>query len=158
VREAIIALNYFKNRSRLTFFGKITHKPKERGQELLKDLRNMSWDLMLFRMMEWQAILPGEGDFLIPYFLSFDRKMVQLFDLFPLKAILAHNDSVPMIPLWETPPLEALRKEISVEKINYYFTDRARADRYRERQAASRPDSSSLKDDLEQDVLRLLTY
>lgn len=156
VREAIIALNYFKNRSRLTFFGKINPRPEEKGQELLKDLRNMSWDLMLFRVMERQATLLGEGDFLVPYFLSFDRKMVQLFDLFPLKAILTHNNSAPIFPLWETPPLEVLQKDMDMENIKYYFTDKARTSRYSERQAYH--DLSSLKDDLEQKVLKVLTY
>jgi hypothetical protein len=158
VREAIIALNYFKNRSKLTFFGKISPKPKEKVQEILKYLRNMSWDLMLFRVMERQATLPGEGDFLIPYFLSCDRKMVELFDLFSIKAILAHNDSPLMFTLWETPPLDALRKEIDIEGINDYFTETARNIRYAERLAAPRPDFSNLKDDLEQEVLRLLTH
>jgi hypothetical protein len=157
VREAIIALNYFRNRSSLTFFGKINPKPKERGRELLKDIKNMSWDLMLFRMMERIATLPGQGDFLIPYFLSFDRKMVQLFDLFPLKAILAHSDSPLMIPLWETSPLKELQKEIDIEIINDYFTETARNIRYSEREATPRPDFGDLRNTLEQDVLKLLT-
>jgi hypothetical protein len=158
VREAIIALNYFKNRSSLTFFGKINPKHKEKEQELLKELRGMSWDLMLFRVMERIATMPGQGDFLIPYFLSFDKKMVQLFDLFPLKAILAYDAGTQMIPLWATPPLDELQKEIKIEKVKDYFGDIASKVRFAERQSDPSPDLSSLKKNLEEEVVRLLTF
>lgn len=158
VREAIIALNYFKNRSRLTFFGRINSKPKEKGPELLKELRGMSWDLMLFRVLERIATMPGQGDFLIPYFLSFDKKMVQLFDLFPLKALLASDAGAQMLPLWVTPPLDELQKEIKIEKVKDYFGDIASKVRFAERQSDPRPDLSSLKKNLEEEVVRLLTF
>lgn len=157
VREAIIALNYFKNRSKLTFFGKIGLKSKEKGLGLLKELRNMSWDLMLFRVMERIASLPGQGDFLLPYFLSFDKKMVQLFDLSPLRAILAYDNTAQVIPLWETPPLEALEKEIDITGIEQYFSQTFSNVRYADRRADPRPDFSELKERLEAEVVRLLT-
>jgi len=158
VREAMIALTYFKNRSRLSFFGKINPKPKEKMQELLKELRGMSWDLMLFRVMERIATMPGQGDFLIPYFLSFDKKMVQLFDLFPLKAILASENGTQMLPLWVTPPLDELQKEINMEKIEDYFSHIASRVRLVERLANTRPDLGNLKKQLEAKITRLLTY
>jgi hypothetical protein len=157
VREAMIALTYFKNRSKLSFFGKINPKPKEKRQELLKELRGMSWDLMLFRVMERLATVPGEGDFLIPYFLSFDKKMVQLFDLFPLKAILASTDGT-MLPLWVAPPLDELQKEIKTEKIEHYFSQIASNIRSVERVANPRSDLGNLKKQLEEKITRLLTY
>jgi len=158
VREAIIALHYFKNRSRLNFFGKIGPRPKAKAQRLLIDLRNMSWDLMLFRMMERQATLPGAGDFLIPYFLSFDRKMVQLFDLFPLKALLAHEKAAQMVPLWETDPVEELRKEIDTGNVEFYFGETAGNVRRSERLADPWPDLSGIRINLEQEVVRLLSF
>jgi hypothetical protein len=157
VREAIIALNYFKNRSRLTFFGKIRPRPHGEAQGLLKELRNMSWDLMLFRMMERQATLSGVGDFLIPYFLTFDKKMLQLFDLSPLKAIMYHSDTGQMIPLWETNPLEVLQKEINIKNIELYFGETARNIRLSDRLSNPRPDFNRLKMSLEQEVVTLLS-
>jgi len=158
VREAIIALNYFKNRSRLTFFGRINPKPKEKCQELLKELRGMSWDLMLFRVLERIATMPGQGDFLIPYFLSFDKKMVQLFDLFPLRAILACDAGGQMLPLWVTPPLDELQKEIKIEIIKDYFSSIASNVRFAERQADRSPDLSDLEKSLEVEVVSLLAH
>jgi hypothetical protein len=158
VREAIIALHYLKNRSKLIFFGKINPKRKEKRQELFKELRGMSWDLMLFRVMEKIATLPGEGDFLIPYFLSFDKKMVQLFDLFPLKGILASQEGTQMLPLWVTPPLDELQQEIKIEKIRDYFSNIASNVRFIERLADTRPDLGNLKTHLEEKITRLLTY
>lgn len=157
VREAIIALNFFKNPSRLTFFGKIRAERGWTGPELLKELRNMSWDLMLFRIMERMAAIPGKGDFLIPYFLTFDRKMVQLFDLFPLKAVFAYGDAAQMIPLWETEPLEELRKLIDTKNIEGYFGEVALKIRHAERQFNPRPDLSGLRIKLEQDVVSLMS-
>ena len=159
VREVIMALHYFKNRSELTFFGKfINLRRKEQGQQLLKDLKNMSWDLMLFRVMERMATLPGQGDFLIPYFLSFDKKMVELFDLFPLRAILAYGDAAQMVPIWETAPLEELNKDIDIEYIKDYFSETASNIRQTERRLDPRPDFNNLKQNLEEEVIRLLTY
>lgn len=158
VREAIIALNYFKNPSKLTFFGTISPKRKEKGPGLLKALRNMSWDLMLFRVMERVASLPGLGDFLLPYFLSFDKKMVQLFDLSQLKAVLAYGDAAQVIPLWEIPPLEMLKREFDITGIKKYFTQTFSNVRYVERQLAPSPDFSELRRNLEDGVVKLLTY
>ena len=118
----------------------------------------MSWDLMLFRVMERIATMRGQGDFLIPYFLSFDKKMVQLFDLFPLKAILASQDGTQMLPLWVTPPLDELQKEIKMEKIEDYFSHIASKVRFIERLADTRPDLGNLKKQLEAKITRLLTY
>jgi hypothetical protein len=158
VREAIIALHYFKHRARLTFFGKIKPKPTIKGPELLKELKNMSWDLMLFRLMERIATVGGVGDFLIPYFLSFDRKMVQLFDLYPLKGLLFNDQNALMIPLWKTTPIEALAKEIDIRVVEDYFGHTCSSIRQAERRLEPRPDFSQLKQDLEAAVVRLLTY
>lgn len=157
VREAVIALHYFKNRPQLAFFGKIRPRPKAKAPRLLKELRNMSWDLMLFRIMERMATLPGQEDFLIPYFLTFDRRMVHLFDLFPLKAILFSINTAQMIPLWETEPVEELRKEINTGNIEFYFGETARNVRLSERLAEPRPDFSGLRAKLEQKVVKLLS-
>jgi hypothetical protein len=158
VREAIIALNYFRNRSKLTFFGRINPRPKAQASELLKELRNMSWDLMLFRVMERIATLPGQGDFLIPYFLTFDRKMVQLFDLFPLKGILSHSGTGQMIPLWEINPLEELWKAVNINDIENYFGEIAGKVRHSERQYDARASFRTLRENLEQELGRLLSY
>jgi hypothetical protein len=158
VREAIIALHYFKNRSELAFFGKIQPKPMTKSRELLKELKSMSWDLMLFRVMERIATVGGVGDFMIPFFLSFDRKMVQLFDLFPLQGLLFNDQSGLKIPLWETPPIEALAKEIDIRVVEDYFGHTCSNIRQAERRIVPRPDFSELKRALEAEVVRLLTY
>lgn len=156
VREAIIALNFFKNPSKLDFFGKFKEKRGWDAPALSDALRNMSWDLMLFRVMDRLAAIPGQGDFLIPYFLTFDRKMVELFDLFPLKAVLAYGDAAQMTPLWETEPVEALRKEVNTANFEVYFGEIATRIRLREREADPRPDLSGLRTSLEKDVDRLM--
>ena len=158
VREAMIALNYFKNRARLAFFGRIVPRPHSQAPELLKELRNMSWDLMLFRVMDRMAgISTQKGDFLIPYFLTFDRKIVELFDLFPLKAVITYGDA-QVIPLWETNPLEAIRKEVSTRGIDRYFGDIARKVRHMKRRTDVPSDFSCLRKDLEATVVNLLSY
>jgi hypothetical protein len=156
VREAIIALNFFKNPSKLTFFGKFKQKRAWDASALCEELRNMSWDLMLFRVMERMATIAGKGDFLIPYFLTFDRKMVQLFDLFPLKAVLAYGDAAQMTPLWETEPTEELRKEIDTSNFEVYFGEIAAKVRRWAREADPRPDLSGLRISLEQDVMSVM--
>lgn len=108
--------------------------------------------------MERIATMRGQGYFLIPYFLSFDKKMVQLFDLFPLKAILASQDGPQMLPLWVTPPLDELQKEIKMEKIGDFFSHVASNIRFVERNSDTRPDLGNLKKRLEEKVTRLLTY
>src|SRR5215210_3956742 len=100
----------------------------------------MSWDLMLFRVMERMSAISTQGDFLIPYFLTFDRKMVQLFDLFPLKAVLSHDDTGRMIPLWETDPLDELRKAVDIQSVEHYFGEVAGKVRLSERLSDPRPD------------------
>lgn len=110
----------------------------------------------MFRVMDRLAAIPGQGDFLIPYFLTFDRKMVELFDLFPLKAVLAYGDAAQMTPMWETEPVEALRKEVDTANFEVYFGEIATRIRLQEREADPRPDLSSLRISLEQEVVNLM--
>jgi hypothetical protein len=159
VREAITALHYYKSRSSLSFFGKfVSPRPKEKADRLLKELKGMSWDLMLFRMMERFAAVPGQGDFLLPYFLTFDRRMVDLFDLLPLKAVFAYGEAAQMMPLWESLPLDVLKEEMNIAGIEGYFSQTASSIRLAERTANPRPDYRELKKELEAEVVRLLTY
>jgi hypothetical protein len=157
VREAIIALNYFKKRSGLEFFGKIRPKSRDEVHEIIALLKNMSWDLMLFRLMDRTAAVPGAGDFLIPYFLSCDGKMVKLFDLSPMRGMLICGEYGQVVPIWEEEPLKVIGKDISTKNIEIYLSQTATNVRDLERQADPQPDRTGLKENLEREVTRLLT-
>jgi hypothetical protein len=57
-----------------------------------------------------------------------------------------------MLPLWVTPPLDELQKEIKMEKIKDYFSDIASEVRFIERLADTRPDLGNFKKELEEKI------
>ena len=122
-RELIIAVEYFQKVKKLKFFNKAN---TDDTNELLKTISNMAWDLTLCRIVLEHnfTILPNkDADFFIPFFLTFDKGLSEIIDLYPLKAILySGNDNYPMqaIPVIDLD--NAILKKYGLE---IYFTEEA---------------------------------
>ncbi|PHM36079.1 hypothetical protein Xmau_04360 [Xenorhabdus mauleonii] len=88
VRETILAKVYFERGQEFDFFGKIQ---KNKG-DLLVQLANMAWDLWHIRQMEeMMTFTPSkEARYLFPALLTFDKRLIEVIDLYPMKSI-AYN-------------------------------------------------------------------
>jgi hypothetical protein len=78
----------------LRFFNPVQFKTKD----IVSKLHGMAWDLRHFQFLEQiQLVKSGKEKFLIPYFLTFDKGLAELWDLYPIRSCLIHeNDGHPL--------------------------------------------------------------
>ncbi len=90
--EIFLAAELFHRRERLPFFGKL-----QSGHPQLADtLRNLAWDLQIIRHFERRVaalsrLKPSERGhtrYYLPYLLTFDRRLVEVWDLLALRSLL----------------------------------------------------------------------
>lgn len=98
LRELVIATHFFERGTDLRFFSKV-----QKGRKgLLETLNNMAWDLQITRTQELvMCSYIEKGIYLLPYFLTFDRGLVEVLDLYPVTACLFGPDGqyAPYTPL-----------------------------------------------------------
>lgn len=101
-RELVFAKEFFEKDTDIIFFNKVRNINKK----TLLRLENMSWDFALMRLLEHSfASRPiKEADFYISYFLTFDKGLSQLLDLYPIKAFIyfEKNNDYNIIPEIDT--------------------------------------------------------
>lgn len=83
-REIAVARAYFEHGQGLTFFGKIQVKKPD----IFETLDGMAWDLWHVRQLEISMTLKPsrEARYFFPALLTFDKKFIEIIDLYPLKA------------------------------------------------------------------------
>ena len=96
--ELNLAKLYFVKGSRCGFFGKIHTDNKS----ILQQLRNMTWDLMHLRFMNYSGMLfnAKKGDALIPYFFTYDKRLQDIRDCYNLQALAVNPYSYSIIPAY----------------------------------------------------------
>lgn len=151
VREPIIALHYFAEKTAPLLFRKV----QPSCDDLPKVIAGMAWDLMLFRHLELMTTAPGGYDYLVPYFLSFDKGLVEAYDTLPLKATFTSERRDGHYPLWETDPTSILNEYGVFDCIEEFFKSPAQNVRNYERQHNPRQTHQGLKAALEGEVRKL---
>lgn len=99
-RETAVAREYFERGQGLPFFGKIQRGSKN---NVLDSLRNMAWDLWHIRQLE-EALtfqLTKEARYFFPALLTFDKRFIEIIDLYPLKACAFKADSGYPLPFYD---------------------------------------------------------
>ncbi|OBR52903.1 hypothetical protein [Paraburkholderia tropica] len=126
IREIAVAREYFRLGQKLTFFGKIQ---KNSQKDLLLLLRNMAWDMWHVRQLEQSITFTMERDarYFFPALLTFDKKFVEIIDLYPLKACAFKTDSSRPLMFFDGDPfrLIATDDEDGTSAVRTYFTDYA---------------------------------
>ena len=129
LREAILAKAYFERGQQLSFFGKI-QKSKD---DILVQLANMAWDLWHIRQMEKVMTFPPQNGarYHIPALLTFDKKFIEIIDLYPMKS-LAYNIVNPCpMPFYSDDWVNQFSSDQSNSTldINHYFSEESSASR-----------------------------
>ena len=74
--EVSLAWDFLSKPQALRFFGPLAGLSKN----LLRDLRGMAWDLNHIRALETMATQQVRSGFFLPFFVSFDRRLVELLE------------------------------------------------------------------------------
>jgi hypothetical protein len=121
-REALIANGYFKIGQKLGFFSKIQKNKKD----LFKVINGMAWDLYHIRQMERLAtIRPNENaKYYFPSFLTCDKRLIDIIDLYPLKCFAYVEGDYEPIPFFDGDILKSLSGNLDEENEIYskYFS------------------------------------
>ncbi|WNV05169.1 hypothetical protein RP726_01870 [Candidatus Methylospira mobilis] len=154
-RETAIARAYFQRGQKLKFFGKI-----QKGRsDILELLSNMAWDIWHVRQIEQSlAFMPSKGArYFFPALLTFDHKLIEVMDLYPLKACAFKiGESKPM-PIFNgnTFELMVIDDDNHVSAIKRYFSEDAIAIRDSVRESVMTSFSDLVKS-LEEELIAIV--
>lgn len=95
-RELIIAHKFFENEGSVRMFSKINKGMKK--EKVFRLLNNFAWDFVVPRVLERLSNIVNEGDFYIPFFLTLDTGLKEVFELYKVKGILYNTEENDVIP------------------------------------------------------------
>jgi hypothetical protein len=122
LREISVAKEYFEKGQDLTFFGKVQKGKKD----LFSVVKGMAWDMWHIRQMEKNlTIRPArEARYFFPSLLTCDKRLVDVIDLYPLKACAYdEQDSIPL-PFYDGDWLQSISSSEDIKDKVYskYFS------------------------------------
>lgn len=127
-REMILAHKYFNKPGGFRIFSKIQKRGKT--SDLLKKIENISWDFIVPRVMEYFMKNVGEGRFYLPFFLSHDRGLKDIMDLYKVKGVF-FNEEIGPLPLTSETNVEYFEKEGCTIDFEFYFSNENKQKRAR---------------------------
>jgi hypothetical protein len=114
--ELNLAKLYFTDGNAHGFFGKIHSASKN----ILEQLKNMAWDLMHLRFMDYSCTMfnSKKGDVLIPYFFTYDRRLQHIRSCYSLKTLAINTRSHAVIPIYafDAGVLDLVKNHCTFEK------------------------------------------
>lgn len=133
--EAMLAKAFFTlGKENFRFFSKVQRK----NEELLSVLDNMAYDLQLVRMLELGLTFePREGTHFLPFLLTFDKALVQVFDLYAVRAV-AVLDGEPLC-FRAINVINELSEGQSGDFVARFFSEEAAQEREQRRDVAKTP-------------------
>lgn len=110
-----VAYNFYTKSNQYKFFKKI----QKNAKNIIKDLKNMAWDVFHLWMLETECSSVDDGyDLLVPYFYCFDGGLLELKECFDLETIFVNKKTNERICFYHkhSYPLELLEQYKTIEK------------------------------------------
>lgn len=122
-REIFIACEFFEKGQKLGFFSKIQKNKKD----LFQIVKGMAWDLYHIRQMERASTMRPDqrARYFFPSFLTCDKRLVEVLDLYPLKCLAYIEGAYEPMPFFNRDIVGTLTKT-DIEKdeiLNKYFIE-----------------------------------
>jgi hypothetical protein len=125
LREITVAKSYFERGQNLTFFGKV----QKRKKDLFSIVQGMAWDMWHIRQMEKSLTIrpAAEARYFFPSLLTCDKRLVEIIELYPLKACAYNEEDLIPMPFFDGDWLESLssNKGFIEDIYSRYFSDGA---------------------------------
>lgn len=100
IREIIVAYLYFKNTNSIFILANLRRLIKDSGDPI-KTISNISWDFFFFRLMETWSSDTSRGEFFIPFFVTFDKRLAGLNEIYPIRSVVYDDESKKMMSIPE---------------------------------------------------------
>ncbi len=122
-RETIVAHKYFSERKDVPFLNQVNvgTMPKK----FLKAIDNIAWDMAAPRFMEELIISGGEGKFMAPFFVSFDKDLRSMLNDFLIKSAIINSKTGAILPIPEVNTIDYFAENGCESIIIYFFSDKA---------------------------------
>ena len=154
-RETFLALDYFRLGQTLPSFQKV-HKGMPVSRPKAKSIvENMTWDLLIPRLIESLASELGEGDFFVPHVLTWDTALRRSLESFPAKACIYDDSSRRVVTIPAHSSEERLTGTLGADFTNEYFSLDARTKRLK-RKKLSPGQLQTLLKEVEDDALSVI--
>ena len=126
-RETIAAHKYFKDRKMIPLLGRVNRGGIQR--RLMEKIDNLAWDMTAPRSMERMAMLQAAGDYMVPFFLTFDQKLRELITCYPVKAVIIDRRSSGVLSIPELNTCEYFNKEGCEDIVTSFFSKEKQTER-----------------------------
>ena len=127
-REAIVAHKYFKDARTVPLLGRINRGGSQR--RLMEKTDNLAWDMTAPRSMERMAALQSAGDYMVPFFLTFDQKLRAMIRCYPVKAVIIDRRSGGVSSIPELNTHEYFETEGCDDIVTSFFSEEKRRERF----------------------------
>lgn len=129
-REMQVAIMYFKEGRKFSFFEKI-----DKGKHISLDsvrakIANMAWDFMIPRFIESLSARAGNGRFFIPHYLTWDGGLRESLDLYKAKACIYDDATGRVVTISEVDSEKVIRETVGNDYAQRYFDSEVVALRY----------------------------
>jgi hypothetical protein len=144
----IPAWEWFMNSDRATIFRKL----QRNAPDLLKEVKNVSWDIYHMLQVRQRAVFPTRrATYVLPYFLTFDQGLADLFELCALRScfIEEHGEFPVSFPKQDMEDWLAVVFAEDPEFNQTHFGAEAYARRNSARNSDERTDRTALIEELE---------
>ena len=127
-RETIFAHKYFKDRQTIPILGRVNRGGAQTG--LREKIDNLAWDMTAPRLMERMIALDKLGDYTIPFFLTFDQNLHELFGCYPVKAVIIDRRSEDVLSIPVLNVGAYFEKEGCGDMITSFFSEEKKKERF----------------------------
>lgn len=144
IPEIIVAKRYFEKGQNYSFFGKV----QKNRNDILKVLKNMTWDLMHLRIMERCCAYANRSEIIlfIPYMFTYDERLREVKDCYELDAL----------GIWKTERI-VLPVYANINEITSYLQKISKpSDTYNRAENINKVSFSDLISELEEQLLKII--
>lgn len=118
IPEIIVSKRYFEKGQNYSFFGKV----QKNRNDIIKVIRNMTWDLMHLRMLEQGCAYPNLPDIclFIPYLFTYDTRLLDVKDCYEFDALAVWKTTRATIPVYaNTNEIESYLNKLCTPSATY---------------------------------------
>lgn len=130
-REMQIAIKYFEEGKKFSFFEKIDKGRHISANSIRAKICNMSWDLMIPRFIESLSAVAGNGRFFIPHYLTWDEGLKMSLNLYKAKACIFDDETGRVVTISQVDTERLLRETVGNSSTEMYFNAETVSKRYK---------------------------
>lgn len=127
-RETILAHKYFKNHNAVPILKGINRGKVQR--DLSKKIDNIAWDMTVPRYIERMIGLWDITDFILPFFMSFDRDLRAMISYYQVRGVIIDRESTGVLPIPAIESMEYFKIEGCEDILKHFFSEEMRAERH----------------------------